>query len=250
MKLAAIYNAWADGTDFLKKSIDNISPVVDLIIVVYSVKSNYGHYKNWVVENHLNKKSYPLRYEPKNLKAAYMMEFEKRNMGLEYARNLGCTHFLMMDCDEFYFQKDIQKEKADIEERGVIGKVCRLQTYFSSPTLTIGLDTTLVPFIHQITRKLKFELDSKTYPFAYDKDGAHIDPTRRLNITEGIEMSDVIMHHYSWVRSDYDLKINNSSARNNLLKSNIKEDLKNAKPGSYCSFYKKNLIKCENFFNL
>ena len=42
MKIAAIYNAWADCTDLLAKSVANISSVVDLVIVVWSTRSNRG----------------------------------------------------------------------------------------------------------------------------------------------------------------------------------------------------------------
>ena len=43
MKLCAIYNVW-DDWDLLKYSIDNITPLVDGVIVVYSEKSNFGEF--------------------------------------------------------------------------------------------------------------------------------------------------------------------------------------------------------------
>lgn len=252
MKLAAIYNAWADGADLLKKSIDNISPVVDGIFVVYSELSNYGTRREWNVEEHLNEKCFKVLYSPgvRPVGAAANHECAKRNAGLDAARNFGFTHFLMLDCDEFYQPDEVEIYKEWIDKNNIAGTVCGLKTYFKLPTLTIGMDHTLVPFIHRITPTLKFEMDSKTYPFAYDAAGAHIDPTRRLNITSGVEKIDIVMHHYSWVRSDFVLKIENSSARNNLRRSSILADLDRAAPGAWNEFYRTHLSECPNYFDI
>jgi hypothetical protein len=113
------------------------------------------------------------------------------------------------------------------------------------------MDHTLVPFIHKLTPDIKFG-KFQDYPFAYDDKGnAHIDPTRRLNVTRNVYFSETLtMHHYSWVRSDYNLKINNSSASKNLKKSSIYRDLNEAKEGHYNEFYRSHLTVCDNYFNL
>ena len=49
------------------------------------------------------------------------------------------------------------------------------------------------------------------------------------------------MHHYSWVRSDYERKIRNSTARTNLERSSILTDLRQAKEGYFVEFYRKTL---------
>jgi hypothetical protein len=49
------------------------------------------------------------------------------------------------------------------------------------------------------------------------------------------------MHHYSWVRKDYKLKIRNSTARTNLERSTVLNDLLVAKEGSYVEFYQRHL---------
>jgi hypothetical protein len=109
----------------------------------------------------------------------------------------------------------------------------------------------LVPFIHKITDGLKFEWNTK-YPFAFEgpKREIRIDPTRQLNIISGVEMSEITMHHMSWIRSDIKKKIRNSSARQNIEKSTIVRDYRNAKEGYYCEFYRTKLEACENLFNL
>lgn len=254
MKLAAIYNVWADGLDLLPYSIANISPLVDGIIVIWSEHSNYGVKSdkmiNFIISSNHHKTLYH-QLEPELSKTPHENETRKRNYGLDVARKLDYTHFLMMDSDEFYLKDEFIEEKEFIEENDVNGTVCQTQVYFKSPTLTIGLDHTLVPFIHKITPELKFG-KFPNYPFAYDKDEhAHIDPTRRLNVYQNIYLSGTLMmHHYSWVRRDYNLKIDNSSASKNLKKSSIYRDLENAKEGYYCEFYRSHLTKCDNPFKI
>ncbi len=155
----------------------------------------------------------------------------------------------MLDSDEVYDPKEFRLEKARIENGDFQGTVCRLKTYFKSPTLTIGYDTTLVPFIHKITPELKFEWN-RAYPYAWEGNNIRIDPTRQLNITSGVEMSEIVMFHYSWIRSDIKKKIRNSTARQNIERSTILEDYKNAEEGYFCKFYGKILIKEQNIFNI
>lgn len=250
MKLAAIYNVWADGLDLLRPSVENILPEVDQVIIVFSNYSNYGHYIPFTCLDPHEKIVYH-NCEPNLNMAPHENETVKRNLGLAWAKENGFTHFIGLDADEFYEREQLRIEKYHIEKNNLAGMVCGIKVYFKSPTLTVGFDHTLVPFIHKITPGLKFLLNSKNYPYAYDDAGnAHIDPTRRLNISSGVEFSNVVMHHYSWVRSDYNLKIENSAARNNLRKSSIYDDLKNAAPGVYNQFYRAELKKCENLFNL
>lgn len=255
MKLAAIYCVWGDANDLLKHSIGNIEPVVDGIIVMYSYKSNFGNYKE-VDLGDLSlmalSKMHEFKCEPNLNMSPHENETVKRNVGLKWAKELGYTHFIMLDADEFYDHGEFTIERDYMESHpDVNGMVCKTKVYFKKPTLTVGYDHTLVPFIHKLTLGLRFQLNNKTYPFAYDKEGnAHIDPTRRLNITTGVQWSNITMHHYSWVRSDYDLKIENSAARNNLKKSSIYRDLDKAAPGVYNEFYRAELKECENIFNL
>lgn len=250
MRLIAIYNVWADGLDLLKPSVENILPVADEVLIVFSNYSNYGHYIPFRCLDPHERITYS-NFEPNLNQSPHVNECEKRNHGLRVAKERGFTHFIGMDADEFYEQEPFRIEKYRIERQDLAGVVCPIKVYFKSPTLTVGFDHTLVPFIHKVTPGLKFELNNKTYPFAYDEeDHAHIDPTRRLNITHGVEMSSVIMHHYSWLRSDYNLKIENSAARNNLRKSSIYKDLDAAAPGVYNHFYRKELVSCENIFNI
>lgn len=249
MKLAAIYNVW-DDWDLLHRSIENISPLVDGVIVIYSNESNYGELSVIpdtfdILHEYMNF----VNYEPKKGIRPDENERDKRNAGLSIARFEGFTHFIMMDADEFYEPEAFLKEKERFLNPYLNGLVCACQVYFKSPKLTIGLDTTLITFIHKITPGLKFEFN-RQFPFAFDKNGIRIDPTRQLNIKKGVEWSEIIMHHYSWVRKDVEKKIRNSTARHNIERSTIRNDFALAKEGSFIKFYGKQLIRASVDFNI
>lgn len=245
MKFAAIFIAWADCADLLPYAVENIRPVVDEVFIVWSRASNHGQ----EAEYELPKGCTLIQWEPVR-RAPSLNELAKRNIGLEAVKAAGFTHFIMMDADEFYVMEDFEREKGRIEDKD-LGTVARVKTYFGRPTLTIGYDHTLVPFIHKVSPALEYKLNFKGYPFAYQRGAAYIDPTRRLNITQGVRMADITMHHYSYVRKNMMLKFQNSSA--NLRGSRgdaILEDLKNAAPGYFCRGYQKMLKQTENIFNL
>lgn len=245
MKLCAIFNCWGDW-DLLEHSVKHMRPLVDGIIIIGSTQSNYGEYS--FIPDLFKTEELFLR-EPQ-FSHPMNSETDKRNFGLSIAREQGYTHFLMMDADEFYHPSDFIREKQRfIDNPELAGLVCATQVYFKSPTLTIGLDTTLVPFIHKITPTLKHAFN-RLYPFAWEGHNIRIDPTRSLNIYSGVEWSEIVMHHYSWVRKDYAKKIRNSTARANIEKSTIMQDLLLAKDGYNVKFYGKILYTVENTFNL
>lgn len=245
MKLAAIFNVWSDW-QMLGYAVDNIRQLVDGVIIVGSTRSNYNEYSPIPSRWH-NEELY-IR-EPK-FHLPMHAETDKRNYGLELARKQGYTHFINLDADEFYKPDDFNRGKEMFHvDPDLAGLVCNCQTYFKSPTLTIGLDTTLVPFIHKITPTLKFEFN-KRYPFAWIDGQIRIDPTRSMNINSGVERIDINMHHFSWVRDDYEKKIRNSTARKNLERSTIVKDLLEAKEGYFVEFYGKRLTRVENSFGI
>lgn len=246
-KLISIVNAW-DGTEFLPFLMDATLPHVEEIIIVYSNQSNFG---DMIAHDFYEMEAFAkaIQWEPNTGLPPHKNEAAKRNFGLKCAIERGATHIIMQDVDEFYDADEFERDKELIYRYDLNGLVCGLRVYVKEPTLWCH-DHTLVPFIQKVTPGLQFG-SFKTYPFAYDKKGeAHIDPTRRTNQTKGIEWSDITMHHYSWVRQHIDMKINNSSAKKNLLKSTIKEDLANAAPGYYCKFYRDTLKECENKFGI
>lgn len=245
--LVAIYNAWGDCVDLLEKSVENILPVVDRVLIVYSEKSNRGHVMPFKYVIPSNKISL-VRAEPVSGWDPVSNEKMKRNIGIEKAREIGATYFIMMDCDEFYLQSDIVSEFERVKKRQLNGLVCRLKVYIKEPTLWCE-DITLVPFIQKMTMTVSMG-GYKWFPYAYDRGTPMIDPTRRPSHTSKIGWSDIFMHHFSYVRKDIMLKINNSTANLSRSKDVILEDLKNAKPGYESKIYHRVLNECEDIFKI
>lgn len=226
--------------------MDNILPVSDIVIVVWSTRSNRGVEKNFDFQSHESEKVHFLNVEPENGVKPADNEAMKRNAGLDFARANGCTHFLIMDSDEFYHAEDVEKGKRDIGELN--GLVCGLRVYIK-PTLWCE-DHTLVPFIQKLTPEVRVG-SFKGFPFTYDKERkCHIDPTRRPSHLCRVEWSDIVMHHFSYVRKDIDLKIRNSSA--NLIRSRdvIHKELQQARPGHISLLYHRELKECEDQFKI
>jgi hypothetical protein len=253
MRLAAIYNVWGDYY-LLQYSIKNILPLVDMVIVVYSETSNFGEKTHDSFPIDIDSESdTPIlleQMEPDLKRSPRENETAKRNHGLKVALGVGATHFLTMDADEFYEPEPFLENKRFIEDKHLDGLVCTCTTYFKSPHLTIGLDVTLVPFIHRLTPTIRHEFN-KNYPYAWEGRQIRIDPTRSLNINSGVLLvHDLTMHHYSWVRKDYNRKIRNSTARANLERSCILKSLVDAKEGGYCEYYQKTLVRASVDFEI
>jgi hypothetical protein len=256
MRLCSIINVWADAVELLPYCVQNLADCgIDGIIVIWSEKSNYGEIeKDYFKIDCFDKDGLPFIHlfqrEPFFNHPANC-ETDKRNFGLDQAKILGYTHFLTMDQDEFYEPVKFKKVREYIDKTGVKGIVCPSNVYFKSPTLTIGRDVTLVPFIHEIQPGIKHEMN-RSYPYAFDdKHHIRIDPTRQLNIRSGVEYTeDVVMEHMSYVRKDIEKKIRNSTARNNIEKSTLRKDYANAKVGYYCEYYKSFLREAPNLFKI
>lgn len=249
MRLASIIICW-DDYELLNLAADNMRPVVDQVIIIYSHRSNYGELSVPPVD------AFPgyalaFQWEPDLKRQPVDNERGKRNFGLQKARELGFTHFILSDSDELYDQSQFLDEYMRFQiEPELNGLVCATKVYFRSPTLTIGLDVTLVPFIQKLTPTLQHKFNAQ-YPFAFDKNGIRIDPTRQLNINSGVKWSPIVMHHLSYIRKDLKKKVRNSTARANIERSTtLIDDYKNAKPGALCRFYNATLKQVPNQFSI
>lgn len=242
-RICAIICFW-DGENILPHAVKQWHKLGVEVIIVYSNLSNYRQVRNnsALLSNPEYKDCILFKCEPLDSLQPVDNERRKRNFGLEKAKAIGFTHFITADADELYESIDVDLDAA--------GTVVACQTYFKRPTLTIGLDVTLVPFVHKITPQIAHAWN-RLYPFAFDKSGIRIDPSRQLNINSGVVFNgEIVMHHMSWLRDDYNSKIENSTARNNIRKAVVFRDLENAAPGYFCQFYQKTLMATPNLFGI
>jgi len=238
MKLAAIYNVW-DGVELLRGSMECLRGEVDLIVIVWQDVSNFGEEYS-PEEELLRSAECGLRiemqkYTPGKIGGA-INEICKRNIGLDIAKRNGCTHFLHLDCDEYY--KDFAGAKQQYLNSGAGGSVCKIYTYFKHMHLRCETeDGYFVPFIHALRPDTIAGV--KQYPY-------YVDPTRRINETN-VALLDTHMHHFSWVRNDIERKVRNSTAKNGIARGTLLQDYYNpeVKEGFYLRDWQQKLIEVE-----
>lgn len=240
-KLAAIYNCW-DGIELLRGSMLCLKDHVDLFIIVWQDVSNFGELYSPIPDMDLSGFSNVIlqRYDPVIGNGAFN-EKKKRNIGLNIAMREGCTHFLHIDCDEFY--EDFGRAKELYLQSENRGSVCKLYTYFKLPTLRFETpDGYFLPFIHELRPETQAGVSK--YPF-------YCDPTRRINEVNVIELP-VFMHHFSWVRKDIERKCRNSSAKENIERGKMLQDYysEDVGEGFYVRDYDKKLTVVPDLFNI
>lgn len=225
MKLAAIYNVF-DGEEHLENSIRLIRDQCDYVIAVVQEVSNVGnYYRGGLIE--------AIKLENKGLidkviffgpilsVNASRNETIKRNTGIEYAKKLGATHCILLDCDEYWQDGLGQPDQAH-----------RLYTYFPGGLRLDPPEDYYVPGI--LTLKPNLQVGNFNCGF-------YCDPTRKPNykLSEGAKW----MHHYSWVRDDLQRKIDNSSASVNLKRHhNLIQEVQSAKEGDNISIYPRKML--------
>lgn len=243
-RVAAIYNIF-DGEELLKYSINSIKDDIDLFIIVYQTTSNWGEHYDPYMEilyaiQGLSHKTQLVLFKP-TTKNGFSNETEKRNLGIEIAKQNNCTHFLNIDVDECY--KNFAEAKDLYFKSGKEGSCCKIFTYFKLPTLRFETeDTYFVPFIHKLLPNTK--AGNSSYPY-------YVDPTRRINCSD-VVLLDVHMHHYSWVRSNIERKARNSSAKRNIERGSMLIDYHNPNVGAgfYVKDAEKKLVEVKNYFNI
>jgi hypothetical protein len=216
-KLAAIFNVF-DGEELLEGSIRQILPVVDTVIAVVQTTSNWGEYyeggKNEVLR--LHEKGFIqhiIEFKPSITNERLngcKNETNKRSLGLELARQLGFTHFLFLDCDEYYDTFQFGNAWKKIIENNYHASACYIQAYEKSPLLAkVNLEEYYVPFIHKI--ETTTQIGFQKYPY-------YCDPTRTTNhlISHLFPTTEILMHHFTSIRADIDRKYRNSSAKMNF----------------------------------
>lgn len=244
MRLAAIYNVW-DGIELLAGSMRSIQSRVDEFIIVWQDISNFGDQsitEQMIIQAIPELDNITFMKHVPVVGLGMKNEIAKRNIGIEMAKHLRCTHFILMDTDEYY--DDFGYCVKLFDQCGHRGSVCKLLTYFRHPTLRFeNPDNYYVPFIHELNDNSI--TGNKSYPF-------YVDPTRRINEIDVVELP-IYMHHFSYVRENIDRKLMNSSARNNIIKiiDQIKFDYENASPGFVVKSYNnQKLITVDNKFNI
>lgn len=259
-KLGASYNLY-DGIELLEASIRSIRKNVDYINVVYQSISNFN--EKAPLEDIIV--LYKLRdlklidniilYTPDLNKSPGENEIKKRNIGLKDCLKNKCTHFITMDCDEFYKDDEFNYAKNFIQNHNIDTSYCTMYYYVKTPLFKFketrrGL---FVPFIYKITEETKFDHNAKSCCI--------VDSTRKLNREIKncyfFSSNKLVMHHMAYVRKDLEKKFQNSTCnfeKNQQSKLNsLKNNIKNYKYPNDFIFYgegKYEIEVVEDLFNI
>lgn len=221
--LAAIYNVF-DGEELLEGSIRQIRPHVDLVILIGQHTSNFGNFYGEGLKECQRLVDIGLAdklaiYNPGYLRGS-QSEGKKRDEGRKIADRMGAMAFIHMDCDEYFDGYEFEKAYNYWIASGSEGSICRIATYFKSPEWRLTPDESyFMPAFHRI--KPQQVTGTQNYKNASMLDGTNMDrpetdPTRVTFNTKTLVEVPMTMHHYSWLRRDIDLKLRNSSSRDNL----------------------------------
>ena len=255
MLVGATYNVF-DGEELLRRSIESIRPHVDHIVVVYQLVSNQGQDCRPTLLALLRElESFKLideliEYSPKqsfslsekralmsrrsntNVRSVpdhFFNELLQREVGRKACFDANCTHFMSLDVDEFYLSQDLQYAKTFMAENSQYEAfACRMRTFFKFPTCELLPKDSVnhVNVLYQMSAEFPFRFDCQ-YPVV-------MDPTRKLENLKRIHVDNrVEMYHYSYVRHNIRLKLENLSNRSSLTED-IEEfmtDWDNWKPG-------------------
>lgn len=250
MKLGVAYSVF-DGEELLEGSIKQIREVVDFIFVSAQSRSYNGEIYDggmFKMGELFKNKTIDLWGIFESVSNPTEAETTKRTLCIAALRDAGCTHYLLLDCDEYFNTDEFLAAKLLIERNDLDGTACRFFPYYKDPTYQVTpIEEYYIPFIQ------KMYPDSRTGVTQYP---VLADPTRMNNHTDdfyAFRQSELMMHHYSHIRADYMRKLNNSSSRFKW-KEKIPMMLwqyENFKPGDEMPFYENSTVKIvPNYFNI
>jgi len=159
-KLGVTYTLFS-GEELLKSSILSIRNHVDYINVVWQEYSWTGIKAADNVEDILNDLlnegliDNVIKFEfkiPKTEKESSKVIYKKQNIGVKDLRKARCTHAMLMDVDEFYYEEEFVKAKEFVYKKHITHSACAIYDYFISP-LYRKRDASdyAVPFIFKLT---------------------------------------------------------------------------------------------------
>lgn len=251
-KLGAAYNIF-DGEELLEQSIRSIRPLVSYVVVVYQTRSNFGEpcssslvqtlirlrdqehlidtilpyttqhnftnaeKKHWVSARATGTDLGGAKYF--DVADPFFNEIAKREAGRQSCLDHQCTHFMSMDTDEFYRQKDLSLVWNKMMAKDYDSAVCKMRFFFKFPRCE------LYPKDEQnyVTCMFKLEEDMPLrlcHPYC----NLLIDPTRRMfGATKLLVCTrdEMEMYHYSFVRLNIVSKLMNVTNRGNYKQNEL-----------------------------
>lgn len=254
-KIAACYTVF-NGEELLQSSMQQIDGAVDLFVICYQEISNKGN-KNVNLMAVLNalKAQKPIifiEFQPNFGVNTKENERIKHQLMLETARKNGSSHVLLAACDHFYDKNQFKNAviRSIFDDFDVT--FTSMFTYYKHPEWQLTpKEDYYMPFIIKLHPSTKITR-MKNYPY-------RVDPSVQVNTigkTGLFDEKECILHHYSMIRENLGMKLNNAAASirwnpedigrftNEFLNYDIKEN-----PG--VSYFQGRKVKIvPNYFNI
>lgn len=200
MKLAACFNVF-DGEELLAASMAQARRYADIVLVAYQTVSHFGspHPDPGRLRDLAGSADVAFQFFPDvdAVSANYHVQAtRKRNLLRERAEAAGCTHYLSVDCDEFYDPARVLAAREVVARHAYDATACCIQDYYFRPTWRAeGLADYCVPFVCRVDRPVRL-VPSETY-FCL------ADPSRRVygDRCHVFAPGQVVMHHMTSVRA-------------------------------------------------
>jgi len=221
-RLGLTINAF-DGSEFLEPLISEIRDQIDWVAAFYQRKSYWGNPMSSEDMDELHRLhklgliNELIEFKPDFSKYSREQECDKRNMGIQIAKDRGCSHIVNIDVDELYDKEQFRTAKELINKNGWP------ITYWSYVNYYRDLEHYLVyPF-----RPFVPGIHSTYFNYKYNCGApGPTDPTRRIdnpmNIGTYVFPDETIrMIHCAWIRKDIRKKLINWSAKNHFPKELI-----------------------------
>lgn len=249
MKLAASYN-YFNGEEHFIASLLSIRDCVDFVSVVWQEESNSGEIitetARAVLEDAISKSLIDnvQLYQPNLNIPRKQNERNKRRLGLDLARELGASHFLSLDTDEFYRPEEFEEAKRQIIQHGWKSTSVSSYMHVKRPIYRT-LDTTNCCFITEIQK----DTDIGVQDFPCER----VDSTRRMTSCHSshhhFSVDVVAMYHMNAVRRDLSQKLRNSSTTDLNFLSDVQTSIESWSPGSPFFFPKKGELMIDEVVN-
>lgn len=216
---------------------------INLVVQFISNHGNEGTQRLYAVLNEIEREKLVdeiILYKPDLSIPPIMNEIGKRNIGLEAAKKAGVTHFMTLDCDEYYEKEAFAKAVDFLDTERITASSVATFMHIKRPIYrSVYPDTTCCSFLTALAPDSRFELGAP-YP-------ALVDPTRRLHgerPNHFFPANVIAMQHMNLVRLDFSSKLANSTnAAATDFMSQVREAYDCWQPGALLIFPGKGAVE-------
>lgn len=208
MKLGIMYTVF-NGLELLERNMMEVAPLAHYVGICYQKKSWQNE---WMLDSDakiLNQiDCEKIEYHVSELTDAKVEERVKHNMMIQHMRKKGCTHFLLLACDEYFKRHELDWAMGKIETDV---SFTHLYTYYKYPEWRlIPIEHYMKPFIHRLNDDTRITA-ANNYPCRVDP-SVRVAPARSF---QTFDRKEIMMHHYSMIRNNIQNKFMNAASKRN-----------------------------------